>query len=71
MTDRRAGRIPNEISRELSKLLIHRIEDVEIKVETVREHRLAIVLRGPGLSADGQRFRSAEERLPSAADPGA
>ncbi len=52
VTDRRAGRIPNEISRELSKFLTTKIEDVEIFVETVREHRLAIVLRGPDLSAD-------------------
>ena len=51
VTDRRAGRIPNEISKELSKLLTARIEDVDFFVETVREHRLAIVLRGPGLSA--------------------
>ncbi len=52
VTDRRAGRIPNEISRELSKLLTTRLEDVDFFVETVREHRLAIVLRGPGLSAN-------------------
>jgi 2,3-bisphosphoglycerate-independent phosphoglycerate mutase len=51
VTDRRAGRIKNEISRPLSSLLSTKIEDVEIKVETVKEHRLAIVLRGPGLSA--------------------
>lgn len=50
VTDRRAGRIPSEISRELSKLLTTRIEDVNFFVETVREHRLAITLRGPGLS---------------------
>lgn len=52
VTDRRAGRIPTEISKELSKLLTTKIEDVEIFVETVREHRLAVVLRGPGLSPD-------------------
>ena len=52
VTDRRAGRIPTEVSRELSKLLSTTIEDVTILVETVREHRLSIVLRGPGLSAD-------------------
>ncbi len=51
VTDRRAGRIPNEVSRELSRLLSTRIEDVTFQVETVREHRLSIVLRGPGLSA--------------------
>lgn len=52
VSDRRAGRIPTDISKELSKLLATRIEDVEFFVETVREHRLAIVLRGPGLSAE-------------------
>jgi 2,3-bisphosphoglycerate-independent phosphoglycerate mutase len=52
VTDRRAARIPDEISRKLSKLLTTKIEDVKIFVETVREHRLAIILRGPGLSAE-------------------
>jgi 2,3-bisphosphoglycerate-independent phosphoglycerate mutase len=52
VTDRRAGRIPTEISRKLSKLLTTRIEDIDFFVETVREHRLAIILRGPGLSAN-------------------
>lgn len=50
--DRRAGRIPTEVSRELSRLLSTQIEDITILVETVREHRLSIILRGPGLSAD-------------------
>ena len=50
--DRRAGRIPTELSRTLSKQLSTQIGDVTFQVETVREHRLAIVLRGPGLSAD-------------------
>jgi len=52
VTDRRAGRIPTAVSRELSKLLSTKIEDVTFLVETVREHRLSIVLRGSGLSAD-------------------
>jgi 2,3-bisphosphoglycerate-independent phosphoglycerate mutase len=52
VTDRRAGRIPSEISKQLSKLLTTRIEDVDFFVETVREHRLAIIMRGPGLSAN-------------------
>jgi 2,3-bisphosphoglycerate-independent phosphoglycerate mutase len=49
VTDRRAGRIPTDISKELSKLLTTRFDDVEFLVETVKEHRLAIVMRGPGL----------------------
>ena len=52
VTDRRAGRIPNDVSKALSRQLSTRIEDITFQVETVREHRLAIVLRGPGLSAD-------------------
>ena len=52
VTDRRAGRIKNEISIELSQLLTTQIEDVAFLVKTVREHRLAIVMRGSGLSAD-------------------
>ena len=52
VTDRRAGRIPTDISKVLSKLLGKQIEDVEFFVETVREHRLAIVMRGSGLSPD-------------------
>ncbi len=51
VTDRRAGRLPTDVSMELSKLLITRIEDVEFFVRTVKEHRLAIVMRGPGLGA--------------------
>lgn len=50
--DRRAGRIPTPISKELAALLTTRIEDVDIVVETVKEHRLAIVLRGPGLGSE-------------------
>jgi 2,3-bisphosphoglycerate-independent phosphoglycerate mutase len=51
VTDRRAGRIPTNVSKELSKLLTTKIDDVEFIVETVKEHRLAIVMRGPGLGS--------------------
>jgi 2,3-bisphosphoglycerate-independent phosphoglycerate mutase len=51
VTDRRAGRIPTEASKDLARLLTMRIDDVEIFVEVVKEHRLAIVLRGTGLGA--------------------
>jgi 2,3-bisphosphoglycerate-independent phosphoglycerate mutase len=51
VTDRRAGRIPTPISMELSKLLTTQIEDTTISVETVKEHRLSIVMRGPGLGS--------------------
>ncbi len=51
VTDRRAGRIPTSISMELSKLLTTQIEDTTFSVETVKEHRLSIVLRGPDLGS--------------------
>ena len=51
VTDRRAGRIPTDVSKGLAKLLTTQIDDVEFFVETVKEHRLAIVMRGPGLGA--------------------
>jgi 2,3-bisphosphoglycerate-independent phosphoglycerate mutase len=50
LTDRRAGRIATEAGRELARLLSTiRIEGVEFFVETVKEHRFAFVMRGPGL----------------------
>lgn len=48
--DRRAGRIPTEISCELVEQLNKiQIDDVECFLKTVKEHRLAFVMRGPGL----------------------
>jgi len=49
VTDRRAGRVPTDVSKRLSRLLTTEIDDVAFSVETVKEHRLAIVMRGPGL----------------------
>ncbi len=49
VTDRRAGRIPTDASKKLSQRLKMQIDDVEFIVKTVKEHRLAIVMRGPGL----------------------
>jgi 2,3-bisphosphoglycerate-independent phosphoglycerate mutase len=51
VTDRRAGRIATDASEKLAKLVSTRIGDVDLFVETVREHRLAIILRGPGLDS--------------------
>jgi 2,3-bisphosphoglycerate-independent phosphoglycerate mutase len=52
VTDRRAGRIPTEVGRELAQLLrTIRIDGAEFFVETVKEHRFAFVMRGPGLGA--------------------
>jgi 2,3-bisphosphoglycerate-independent phosphoglycerate mutase len=53
ITDRRAGRIPTEKSTELCQLLDKQeIEDIEIIVRPVREHRFAVVFRGDGLSPE-------------------
>jgi len=50
VTDRRAGRIPTGVGRELAKLLrTIRIDGAEFFLETVKEHRFALVMRGDGL----------------------
>lgn len=54
ITDRRAGRIATEKGQELTKLLREevKIPGVEIFVETVKEYRYLLVLRGEGLSGE-------------------
>ncbi len=52
VSDRRAGRIPTDASKGLAKLLTMQIEDVEFFVEVVKEHRLAVILRGADLGAE-------------------
>ena len=53
ITDRRAGRIATEKSTELCQLLDEQvIEDTEIIVRPVREHRFVVVFRGNGLSPE-------------------
>jgi 2,3-bisphosphoglycerate-independent phosphoglycerate mutase len=50
ITDRRAGRIPTDVGRELAELLHGiKVDGVEFFVETVKEHRFAFVMRAPGL----------------------
>lgn len=49
--DRRAGRLPNEQSRQLVELLRSiQLEDVQSFVEPVKEHRFVFVMRGSGLA---------------------
>lgn len=51
VTDRRAGRLPTESSRELARILRQiRIEGCAFFVEPIKEHRFAFVMRGEGLS---------------------
>lgn len=53
ITDRRAGRIPSEQSTPLVETLrqIH-IDDIEIFVEPVKEHRFVVVFRGADLGGN-------------------
>lgn len=53
LTDRRAGRLPNEQSSKLVELLRSiKIEGVEFFIELVKEHRFAFIMRAPGLNAE-------------------
>jgi 2,3-bisphosphoglycerate-independent phosphoglycerate mutase len=53
VADRRAGRIPTEKNKELCALLRQiQLPGVEVFVETVKEYRLLLVLRGDGLSGE-------------------
>lgn len=52
VTDRRAGRIPNEVCERLcAKLSQITIEGAEVFVQAVKQHRAAVVFRGDGLGA--------------------
>ena len=53
VADRRAGRIPTEKNEELCVLLRKiKLPGVEVFVQTVKEYRLLLVLRGDGLSGE-------------------
>ncbi|MCL0056624.1 2,3-bisphosphoglycerate-independent phosphoglycerate mutase [Dehalococcoidia bacterium] len=55
VTDRRAGRIATERNIELCRMLSQiEIADIELFVLPVKEHRLAVVFRGRGLSGEVQ-----------------
>ncbi|MBN1580038.1 MAG: 2,3-bisphosphoglycerate-independent phosphoglycerate mutase [Anaerolineae bacterium] len=50
LTDRRAGRVSTDVSKELAKLLrAIKVSGVEFFIEPVKEHRFAFIMRGPGL----------------------
>jgi 2,3-bisphosphoglycerate-independent phosphoglycerate mutase len=52
ITDRRAGRIPNEVSIPIiEKLKSVQIPGVTVEVNLVKEYRFSVVMRGEGLSA--------------------
>jgi 2,3-bisphosphoglycerate-independent phosphoglycerate mutase len=51
ITDRRAGRLSTEQNSKLTKMLDGQtIDGVEVIVHTVKEHRLAVIFRGQGLT---------------------
>ena len=53
ITDRRAGRISTEKNKELCTLLRQvNIPNIEVAVETIKEHRFLLVLRGQRLDGD-------------------
>jgi len=56
VTDRRAGRIPTEVSERLCALLREKVSipGVEVFVEPVKEYRFLLVIRGEGLRANIQ-----------------
>lgn len=50
LTDRRAGRIPTELNQQLVQVLrTIRLPGVELFVETVKDYRFVLVMRGEGL----------------------
>jgi 2,3-bisphosphoglycerate-independent phosphoglycerate mutase len=52
ITDRRAGRIPNEVSIPIiEKLKSVQIPGVNVEINLVKEYRFSIVMRGEGLNA--------------------
>jgi len=54
VTDRRAGRIPTEITERLCKLLNEKVNipGVEVFLQPVKEYRFLLVVRGEGLNAN-------------------
>lgn len=54
VTDRRAGRISTEVNEKMCNLLKEKINiaGVQVIVETVKEHRFLLVLRGKNLSGE-------------------
>ena len=72
VVDRRAGRIPTEISERLCKLLSEKVSipGVEVFVQPVKEYRFLLVLRGEGLKGNIEEtdpLMAGHKPLPAAA----
>jgi 2,3-bisphosphoglycerate-independent phosphoglycerate mutase len=70
VTDRRAGRIPTEVTERLCKLLNEHVSipGVEVFLEPVKEYRFLLVMRGEGLRANiHETDPQAEGKLPETA----
>ncbi|MBI5876360.1 MAG: 2,3-bisphosphoglycerate-independent phosphoglycerate mutase [Chloroflexi bacterium] len=53
VTDRRAGRIADEVNRRLCGILSQiKVDGATIIVKSVKEHRFVLIMRGDGLSGD-------------------
>src|SRR5512136_1746031 len=66
--DRRAGRIDNETNKRICHKLqenIHKLSDVEIIFEPVREHRALLTLRGDGLREEIEETDPQKTGVPS------
>jgi len=67
VTDRRAGRISTEENKKLVSLISGKIKElsgVKIHLQTVKEHRCAIVLKGEGLNPGVSENDPQKEGLP-------
>ncbi|MCM8767642.1 MAG: 2,3-bisphosphoglycerate-independent phosphoglycerate mutase [Candidatus Omnitrophica bacterium] len=65
--DRRAGRISTEQNKKIVELIsknIKEIKGIKIKIQTVKEHRCAIILSGENLSEDITENDPGKEGLP-------
>ncbi|MCX7916867.1 MAG: 2,3-bisphosphoglycerate-independent phosphoglycerate mutase, partial [bacterium] len=65
--DRRAGRISTEENEKIVRLIsenIKEIKGVKIKIQTVKEHRCALILNGENLSVDVSENDPGKEGMP-------
>ncbi|MFZ5517241.1 MAG: 2,3-bisphosphoglycerate-independent phosphoglycerate mutase [Candidatus Zhuqueibacterota bacterium] len=67
ITDRRAGRIDSESNKRICKIIRDNVSlapDAEFVIETVKEHRAALLLRGDNLGGDVEDTDPQKEGVP-------